>query len=113
LHEAGDGIVPTTVEVPDCDAIVVESGHEEAPCCAKGTGESPVAPVPAALGDLGHDAVGAQVVDLPSRAEKIHRARGRLMRRRDRRWPFSSNHGFRDPVRVAAAFVGQADGLRR
>jgi CO/xanthine dehydrogenase Mo-binding subunit len=66
--------IPTTVDVPVCEAIIVESGHDEGPYGAKGIGESSIAPVPAALGNAVYDAVGVQVVDLPIRAERIHRA---------------------------------------
>jgi CO/xanthine dehydrogenase Mo-binding subunit len=66
--------IPTTVDVPDSDAIIVESGHDEGPYGAKGIGESAIAPVPAALGNAVYDAVGVQVKDLPIRAEKIYRA---------------------------------------
>jgi len=66
--------IPTTVDVPDTDVIIVESGHDEGPYGAKGIGESAIAPVPAALGNAVYDAVGVQVKDLPIRAEKIHRA---------------------------------------
>jgi carbon-monoxide dehydrogenase large subunit len=66
--------IPTMVDVPDTDVIIVESGHDEGPYGAKGIGESAIAPVPAALGNAVYDAVGVQVKDLPIRAEKIYRA---------------------------------------
>jgi carbon-monoxide dehydrogenase large subunit len=66
--------MPTTVDVPDTDVIIVESGHDEGPYGAKGIGESAIAPVPAALGNAVYDAVGVQVKDLPIRSEKIYRA---------------------------------------
>jgi len=66
--------MPTTLDVPDTDVIIVESGHDEGPYGAKGIGESAIAPVPAALGNAVYDAVGRQVKDLPIRAEKVYRA---------------------------------------
>ena len=66
--------LPTTLDVPETDAIIVESGHDEGPYGAKGIGESALAPVPAALGNAVYDAVGVQVKDLPIRAEKVYRA---------------------------------------
>src|SRR5215468_819295 len=66
--------MPTTLDVPDTGAIIVESGHDEGPYGAKGIGESALAPVPAALGNAVYDAVGVQVKDLPIRAEKVYRA---------------------------------------
>jgi carbon-monoxide dehydrogenase large subunit len=65
--------LPTTLDVPASDVIVVESGHAEGPYGAKGIGESAIAPVPAAVGNAVFDAVGVQVKDLPIRAEKVHR----------------------------------------
>ncbi len=66
--------LPTMVDVPDTDVIIVESGHDEGPYGAKGIGESAIAPVPAALGNAVYDAVGVQVKDLPIRSEKVYRA---------------------------------------
>jgi CO/xanthine dehydrogenase Mo-binding subunit len=66
--------IPTSVDVPASDAIIVESGGDEGPYGAKGIGESALAPVPAALGNAVFDAVGVQVKDLPLRAEKVYRA---------------------------------------
>jgi CO/xanthine dehydrogenase Mo-binding subunit len=66
--------LPTTLDVPDTDIIIVESGHAEGPYGAKGIGESAIAPVPAAVGNAVYDAVAVQVKDLPIRAEKVHRA---------------------------------------
>jgi len=66
--------LPTTLDVPETDVIIVESGHDEGPYGAKGVGESSIAPVPAALGNAVFDAVGIQVKDLPIRAEKVYRA---------------------------------------
>lgn len=66
--------LPTTLDAPPTDAIIVESGHDEGPYGAKGVGESALSPVPAALGNAVYDAVGVQVKDLPVRAEKVYRA---------------------------------------
>jgi carbon-monoxide dehydrogenase large subunit len=66
--------IPTTLDVPESDVIIVESGHDEGPYGAKGIGESAIAPVPAALGNAVYDAVGVQVKDLPIRAEKVYHA---------------------------------------
>jgi carbon-monoxide dehydrogenase large subunit len=66
--------LPTMLDVPDTDVIIVESGHDEGPYGAKGIGESAIAPVPAALGNAVYDAVGVQVKDLPIRSEKVYRA---------------------------------------
>lgn len=66
--------LPTLADVPETDAIIVESGHDEGPYGAKGIGESATAPVPAAVGNAVYDAIGVQIHDLPIRAEKVFRA---------------------------------------
>jgi CO/xanthine dehydrogenase Mo-binding subunit len=66
--------LPTTVDMPATEALIVESGHPEGPYGAKGIGEPAVAPVPAAVGNAVLDAAGVQVHDLPIRAEKVYRS---------------------------------------
>jgi CO/xanthine dehydrogenase Mo-binding subunit len=68
--------LPTLVDVPEAEVIVVECAQDEGPYGAKGVGESATAPVPAAIGNAVFDATGIQVMDLPIRAEKVHRALG-------------------------------------
>jgi carbon-monoxide dehydrogenase large subunit len=68
--------LPTLVDVPEAEVIVVECAQDEGPYGAKGIGESATAPVPAAIGNAVFDATGIQVMDLPIRAEKVHRALG-------------------------------------
>lgn len=66
--------LPTSLDLPPTDALIVESGHAEGPYGAKGIGESGIAPVPAAVGNAVYDAVGVQIRDLAIRAEKVYRA---------------------------------------
>jgi len=66
--------LPTTADMPETAAIIVESGHADGPYGAKGVGESATPPVPAAVGNAVLDAVGVQIRDLPIRAEKVYRA---------------------------------------
>jgi carbon-monoxide dehydrogenase large subunit len=66
--------LPTLVDMPETQAIIVESGHDEGPYGAKGVGESATAPVPAAVGNAVFDAIGVQLKHLPIRAEKVYRA---------------------------------------
>lgn len=65
--------IPTTLDVPDTEAIIVESGHPEGPWGAKGLGESALASIPAAIGNAVYDAAGVQIKELPIRAEKVYR----------------------------------------
>ena len=66
--------IPTTADMPETEAIIVESGDALGPYGAKGVGESATAPAPAAIGNAVHDAIGVQIRDLPIRAEKVYRA---------------------------------------
>ena len=66
--------VPTTVDVPEMESIVVETAHDDGPYGARGVGEPGVAPVPAAIGNALFDATGVQVRSLPLRSEKVYRA---------------------------------------
>ncbi len=66
--------LPTAVDLPDTEAVIVESGHDEGPYGAKGVGESATAAVPAAIGNAILDATGVQMKDLPVRAEQVYRA---------------------------------------
>ncbi len=75
--------MPTTLDVPDTDVIIVESGHDEGPYGAKGIGESAIAPVPAALGNAVYDAVGcAGEGSSDPRREGLPRAAGQGKRGR-------------------------------
>jgi CO/xanthine dehydrogenase Mo-binding subunit len=66
--------VPTTVDLPEMENLVVETAHEDGPYGARGVGEPGVAPVPAAIGNAILDATGVQLRSLPLRAEGVLRA---------------------------------------
>ena len=66
--------VPTTVDVPEMENLVVETAHEDGPYGARGVGEPGVAPVPAAIGNAILDATGVQMKALPLKAERVLRA---------------------------------------
>jgi len=66
--------VPTTVDLPEMENLVVETAHEDGPYGARGVGEPGVAPVPAAIGNAILDATGVQMTRLPLRAERVLRA---------------------------------------
>jgi len=66
--------LPTLVDMPETESVIVESGADEGPYGAKGIGESATAPVPAAVGNAVFDATGVQMKHLPIRAEKVYRA---------------------------------------
>ncbi len=71
--------IPTFGEVPSIDVTFVEGYFGAGPFGAKGLGEPPIIPVPAAVGSAVRDAVGVHLTELPLSAERVARAlkRGR------------------------------------
>ena len=63
--------LPTIADVPEVEAILVEHPVEGGPFGAKGLGEPPVIPPPAALANAIHDAVGVRLRKLPMTPEKV------------------------------------------
>jgi len=57
--------VPTAVDTPEIEAIVVESGDPEGPFGAKEAGEGPLHPIIPAVANAVHDAVGVRIRRIP------------------------------------------------
>jgi len=68
--------IPTILEVPEIEVILVEEGAPSGPYGAKGVGESGLVNVAAAIANAIHDAVGVRMRSLPITPEKIMRALG-------------------------------------
>jgi CO/xanthine dehydrogenase Mo-binding subunit len=66
--------IPTLGEVPPIQVDPVEGFLGAGPFGAKGVGEPPIIPIPAAVANAVADAVGARVTDLPISAERVARA---------------------------------------
>jgi CO/xanthine dehydrogenase Mo-binding subunit len=71
-------LIPTAADVPEVEAIVVESGEGLGPFSARGIGEPPIGPPAAAIANAIEDATGARVTRLPITAERVARALGLL-----------------------------------
>jgi len=69
-------LIPTAADVPDVEAIVVESGEGLGPFNARGIGEPPIGPPAAAVANAIEDATGARRPRLPITAERVARALG-------------------------------------
>jgi CO/xanthine dehydrogenase Mo-binding subunit len=69
-------LIPTAADVPDVEAIVVESGEGLGPFNARGIGEPPIGPPAAAIANAIEDATGARMTRLPITAERVARALG-------------------------------------
>lgn len=63
--------IPTSLEMPEIEPIIVECAHKEGPYGAKGIGETTNVSLPPALANAIYDAVGVRIHDLPITPEKI------------------------------------------
>ena len=63
--------VPTALEVPDIESVLVEYSHREGPYGAKGMGETNNVPLPPAIAGAIYDAVGVRIRSLPITPDKI------------------------------------------
>ncbi len=62
---------PTVLEMPEVEAIIVESGDPEGPFGAKEVGQGPLLPVPPALCNAVYDALGVRVDEVPVTPDKV------------------------------------------
>lgn len=70
-------LIPTAVDFPHTEAIILESGSGVGPFGAKGIGEPAVTPAPAAVANAVADALGVRIHDLPITPEKVLEALSR------------------------------------
>jgi carbon-monoxide dehydrogenase large subunit len=63
--------LPTTLDMPQIEAILVEMPHERGPFGAKTVGEPALIPTAAAIGNAIADAIGVHIRELPITPEKI------------------------------------------
>jgi CO/xanthine dehydrogenase Mo-binding subunit len=68
--------IPTTLDAPPVETILLESGAGLGPFGAKGIGEPAMTPTPAALMNAVSRATGVRMTDLPLTAERVRRALG-------------------------------------
>ncbi|MCZ6628184.1 MAG: xanthine dehydrogenase family protein molybdopterin-binding subunit [SAR324 cluster bacterium] len=66
--------VPSALDLPMIETKLVEKPAVEGPFGAKGIGEPPCVPVPAAIANAIYNAVGVRVTSLPINPEKLRRA---------------------------------------
>jgi CO/xanthine dehydrogenase Mo-binding subunit len=83
--------LPTSLDAPEINCVLVEDPSEDGAFGARGIGEPSVIPTAAAIGNAVEDAVGVRIRDLPITPEKIlaalkeKRPSGSLQRKRDLR----------------------------
>jgi CO/xanthine dehydrogenase Mo-binding subunit len=66
-----DYCLPTTLDVPEIESILVESNDPTGPYGAKGVGEATLIPVAPAIANAIHHATGIRFKELPITPEKI------------------------------------------
>lgn len=66
--------MPTALDVPDIECIIVEAGSDEGPYGAKGVGEPSVIPSGALIANAVAAATGVRIRRLPLTAERVYRA---------------------------------------
>src|SRR5712664_1881579 len=95
--------IPTSLDTPALEAIIVESVDAEGPFGAKEAGEGPLNPVIPAIANAVYDAIGVRFDETPITAEKILMALGKRDRRgeaKSRIGPDGLDSGKGDPKRA-------------
>ena len=64
-------LIPTATDVPEIDAVVLESGEGMGPFGARGIGEPPIGPPAAAVASAIQDALGVRPASLPMTPERV------------------------------------------
>jgi len=67
-------ILPTALDAPKHNTIMVEEPEETGPFGAKGVGEVVCVPITPAITNAIYDAVGVRLTKIPAGAEQVHRA---------------------------------------
>lgn len=67
-------LIPTSLDIPPINSIIVEVPEPTGPFGAKGTGEPSICPTAAAIINAIYDAVGIHITSTPVTAEKVYMA---------------------------------------
>jgi CO/xanthine dehydrogenase Mo-binding subunit len=108
--------IPTSLDTPALEAIVVESVDEEGPFGAKEAGEGPLNPVIPAIANAVYDAIGVRFDETPITAEKILDALGKRDRRgqpKSRIGPDGLEERNGDPKRALRRLTASTDARER
>lgn len=63
--------IPSTLDTPDMEVVIIESNDREGPFGAKEAGEGPIHPVLPSIGNAVYDAVGIRMFNLPITPDKV------------------------------------------
>jgi CO/xanthine dehydrogenase Mo-binding subunit len=66
--------MPSALDLPEVEAVIVEVPDEEGPFGARGIGEPPILAFAPAVANAIYDAVGVRITSLPITAEKVRQA---------------------------------------
>ena len=66
--------IPTAMDLPEVEAVIVEVPDAEGPFGARGIGEPPILAFAPAVANAIYDAVGVRITSLPITAEKVRQA---------------------------------------
>ena len=110
--------IPTSLDTPALEAIIIESVDAEGPFGAKEAGEGPLNPVIPAIANAVYDAIGVRFDETPITAEKILNALGKRDRRaepKSRIGPDGLDTGTQkgDPKRALRRLTASTDARER
>ncbi len=108
--------IPTSLDTPALEAIIVESVDAEGPFGAKEAGEGPLNPVIPAIANAVYDAIGVRFDETPITAEKVLTALGKRDRRgeaKSRIGPDGLDSGKGDPKRALRRLSASTDARDR
>jgi 4-hydroxybenzoyl-CoA reductase subunit alpha len=108
--------LPTSLDTPVLEAILVETLDSEGPYGAKEAGEGPLNPVIPAIANAVYDAIGVRFDETPITADKILDALGKRDNRgvpKDRIGPTGLQSGKADPKRAMRRLTASTDARER
>ena len=70
--------IPTCLDLPMIDTVIVEVPNPGHPYGVRGVGEVPIVPPPAAIANAIYDAVGVRMTELPMSPDRLLKAMGKI-----------------------------------
>ena len=70
--------IPTCLDLPMIDTVIVEVPNPGHPYGVRGVGEVPIVPPPAAIANAIYDAVGVRMTELPMSPARLLKAMGKI-----------------------------------
>ncbi|MCH2582404.1 MAG: xanthine dehydrogenase family protein molybdopterin-binding subunit, partial [Planctomycetes bacterium] len=66
--------MPTALDVPMIDTVIIEVPNPSHPFGVRGVGETPIVPPPGAIANAVKDATGIRMTELPMSPPRVHSA---------------------------------------